>query len=302
MEESISWYQRIIVGDAGPLLRVLPTAIGRGVPLMVFSPPYNLGTTTGGGFAMSRRRSDRKQGKWGGAKTESAPNGHYRDDHGVRARGGQGGWKQPHGSGIADGYDGYDDRLPMSVYRAWLADILEAAWHALSEDGAIFFNHKPRILQGELLPVWEYVPESLRPFVRQEIVWARSGGVNFSPAFYLPTSERIMIIARPAWRLKSRGASGVGDVWRIPQERQTWHPAPFPLALVDRILETTAADLVVDPFMGSGTTAKAAQRRGIAWIGFERSADYAARAMEDIAQDGQPCASERMTHTQVSLW
>jgi DNA modification methylase len=129
----------------------------------------------------------------------------------------------------------------------------------------------------------DYVPSELKPFVRQEIIWARAGGVNATPAFYMSTHERIVIIARPAWRLRSQSASGIGDVWRIHQEASTWHPAPFPLSLALRVLETTAAPLVVDPFIGSGTTGKAAKTLGVDFIGFDRNAAYAARALSEIA-------------------
>lgn len=93
-----------------------------------------------------------------------------------------------------------------------------------------------------------------------------------------------MIFAKPDFRLKSQGASGVGDVWYIPQEASTWHPAPFPLPLATRALETVMPSLVVDPFMGSGTTAKAAVKLGIDYIGFELSEIYAKRARKEIAE------------------
>lgn len=260
----MNWRNRIVIGDAAHLLRALPHAAGP-VPLILFSPPYNLGVTTGGGEPSARM-------------------GHYADDAPMgKARGGMGKWsKASQAGGLSGGYDQTDDAMPMPVYLAWLADILDACFRALANNGAIYFNHKPRILNGQLLAAMDYVPAHLRPFVRQEIVWARAGGINFSPAFYVPTSERIIIIAKSEWRLKSKGASGVGDVWSIPQETNTWHPAPFPLALAERVLETTGSPLVVDPFMGSGTVGKAARRMGVEWIGFERSERYAIQAEAEI--------------------
>lgn len=251
----------IIVGAAE---EVLPRFPERSIPLFFFSPPYNLGNTSGGGEPAARM-------------------GHYADDAPMgRARGGMGMWnKASLPGGLSDGYDGTEDALPHADYCAWLADVLRGCWKACS--GAIFFNHKPRVLNGALVTPLDYVPPDLRPFVRQEVIWARAGGINFSPAFYLPTHERIVILARPEWRLKSKGASGMGDVWYVPQESDTWHPAPFPEALPARALESTAAPLVCDPFMGSGTTGKAARRMGRDFIGVEKSAAYAARATREIA-------------------
>ena len=74
----------------------------------------------------------------------------------------------------------------------------------------------------------------------------------------------------------------MGDVWNISCVQSSWHPAPFPLPLAERVMETVRPALVCDPFMGSGTTAKAAKRYGIDWMGCEKSAAYAARATLEI--------------------
>jgi adenine-specific DNA-methyltransferase len=84
------------------------------------------------------------------------------------------------------------------------------------------------------------------------------------------------------------------DVWQFPKvtsgkdrssDERTPHPAQFPLAVIDRIVKCSshAGDIVLDPFIGSGTTAEAALRNGRNVIGFEISANYveiAARRIE----------------------
>jgi site-specific DNA-methyltransferase (adenine-specific) len=237
-------------------LQSLPDA---SVPLFLFSPKYNLGNTTGGGMP--------------GKKF-----GHYDPAGGMAKRGGMDKWS---GGALAYGYDTDDDNMPHEEYVAWLNSILRECWRCIPETGAIFFNHKPRILSGVLVEPRDYVPSDL--IVRQRIIWARAGGVNFSPAFYLPTYEEILVIAKLGFRLKSKGASGAGDVWQIPQETSTWHPAPFPLALAQRVIETTAPAYICDPFMGRGTTAIAAGLAGIGFLGCDRSAAYVARAQRDYA-------------------
>ena len=52
------------------------------------------------------------------------------------------------------------------------------------------------------------------------------------------------------------------------------HPAPFPVSLIERIISSTNANLILDPFMGSGTTAIAASNLGRDFIGIEISPDY----------------------------
>ena len=238
----------------GDCLDVLPTLSG--VDLIVTSPPYNLGTSPhAGGF------------------------GHYRD--GLSSGGGRARkWDGRGAQGI--GYDDHDDAMPYQEYRDWQREVLLAAWGALSDTGAVFYNHKPRVQSDTL-----WTPFDLNPGlpVRQIVTWARAGGTAFSPANYVPTSEWIVIFAKPDWRLASRSASGVGDVWRIPQDANPDHPASFPLGLPARAIETTSPELVVDPFAGSGTTLRAAKDAGVRSIGIEKSEAYCEIAAKRLTQD-----------------
>jgi modification methylase len=61
------------------------------------------------------------------------------------------------------------------------------------------------------------------------------------------------------------------------------HPAPFPVALIDRIIASTSARIVLDPFMGSGTSAIAALQNGRDYVGIELSEVYCKMAEERIA-------------------
>lgn len=247
----------------GDCREILPTLAEGSVDMVFTSPPYNLGTTTGGGFPAKKL-------------------GHYDPAASYRERGGHGKWG---GGALADGYDDYDDAMPMDAYIEWQKDMLRECWRVLSNAGAIYYNHKPRVLDGIALLPLAYNPDLP---VRQIVIWARAGGVNFSPVAYLPTHEWIVILARANFRLRDKGASGVGDVWRIPQESSTDHPAPFPLALPMRAIETTTCATVLDPFMGSGTTGIACLRQGRKFIGIERNArffDAARRRLDaEIAQ------------------
>lgn len=104
-----------------------------------------------------------------------------------------------------------------------------------------------------------------------------------------------MIIAKPDFHLTSRSASGIGDVWTIAQESNTWHPAPFPLALAERVIDTTMPAFVVDPFMGRGTTAVAAKKFGVGYLGNDKSAGYAEKARAWVAR------TRKMTLRQATI-
>jgi modification methylase len=63
------------------------------------------------------------------------------------------------------------------------------------------------------------------------------------------------------------------------------HPAPFPIALPNRCIESTNAQIILDPFVGSGTTALAARRLGRKYIGIEISPEYCAMAETRLSSE-----------------
>jgi adenine-specific DNA-methyltransferase len=81
-----------------------------------------------------------------------------------------------------------------------------------------------------------------------------------------------------------------GSVWRFPIERERDHPAQKPLALMGQIVAISSrpGDLVLDPFMGSGTTLVAAKRAGRKAIGIEREEKYCEAAANRLAQGALP--------------
>jgi modification methylase len=117
--------------------------------------------------------------------------------------------------------------------------------------------------------------------VRQIIIWKRKGGINFNSGYFLPTYEVIYLIAKPEFKLAPK-ANAFGDVWEFKQEMKNDHPAPYPVALIDRIIHSTFAKNILDPFMGSGTTAIASLLNKRDYTGIELSPDYCAMANERI--------------------
>jgi DNA modification methylase len=169
--------------------------------------------------------------------------------------------------------------MTHTTYVEWQKQVLLECWRLLSDRGAIFYNHKPRIQDGELKTPFEMNPGLP---VRQVIIWCRDGGTNFSPTFYLPTHEWIVVFAKSGFRLKNKGASGVGDVWMVPQERKNPHPAPFPVELPRRAIASVGPGSVLDPFSGSGSVALACAKAGIPFVGIEIEAkwiDYSIRRL-----------------------
>jgi site-specific DNA-methyltransferase (adenine-specific) len=205
------------------------------VDLVITSPPYNMGTQTNGAKACSRSTSN-----WSGSKL------------------------------FTDGYGVFDDAMPHSQYVNWQREVLAQCMRVIKPTGAIFYNHKWRI-QGGLLDMRQSVVEGFP--VRQVIIWDRGSCNNHNRSFFAPQSEVIYMIAKRRFYLK-QSATQYGDVWRIPPESGSSHPAPFPLALPERMISSTTAQIILDPFVGRGTTARAAQRLGRRYLGCDINPDY----------------------------
>ena len=226
----------------GDCLETMKKMPDKSVDLIVTSPPYNLKNSTGNGM-----KPCTTSGKWAGAA-------------------------------LQNGYSHYDDNMPIDEYNNWQHTCLLEMWRLLKEDGAIFYNHKWRVQAG-LLQDRNEIVKGLP--VRQIIIWKRKGGINFNPGYFLPTYEVIYLIAKPDFKLVPK-ANAYGDVWEFTQEMKNGHPAPFPVALIDRIISSTNAQIVLDPFMGSGTTAIAAIMNKRHYIGIELSPEYCQMAKERI--------------------
>jgi modification methylase len=180
---------------------------------------------------------------------------------------------------LASGYAEHDDAMPHAEYVAWQHEVVRLCWNTLADDGAIFYNHKPRVGGDRVRLPLELVPDDLP--VRQVVVWDRGSGFNRQRTYYVPTHEWVLIVAKPAWRTNTRS---IDDVWRIPFETGGEHPAPFPLRLASRAVESTDAALVVDPFAGSGTSLLAARKAGRRAVGIELSERYCEIAAKRLAQ------------------
>lgn len=182
---------------------------------------------------------------------------------------------------LINGYATYDDNMPYDEYCEWQKKCLKEMMRLLKDDGAIFYNHKWRVQNGLIQDRREIIADFP---VRQIIIWRRKGGINFNAGYFLPTYEVIYLIAKKDFKLVPK-ASRYGDVWEFMQEQKNSHPAPFPVALIDRIVSSTNAQIILDPFMGSGTTAVVAQGLKRNFIGIELSKEYCEMAEKRLKKN-----------------
>nr|WP_249420240.1 site-specific DNA-methyltransferase [Rhabdothermincola salaria] len=212
------------------------------------------------------------------------------------------------------------DGVPASYleYLEMLRDVFAECARVLEPGGRIAVNvanlgRKPyRSLSADVIRILQ---DDLGLLLRGEVVWQKAEGASGSCAWgsyrsatnpvLRDITERIVIASKGrfdrALSAKKRQTKGLPhrstigtddfmaltlDVWSIPPEsaRRVGHPAPFPVELPEKLIRlyTFADDLVLDPFMGSGSTLAAAARLGRRYVGYDLDPTYVDIARERV--------------------
>lgn len=192
----------------------------------------------------------------------------------------------------------YSDKLPEDEYRKMLEKVFKECKRVLKETGSIFVNIKNRYDKDRIItPFWieEYFKDMyLKNVIIWNFDWGGSTSKRFAPRYeyiywftkhksrYKFNLDDVKIPAlnyRPD-RYKSL-LKNPSDVWRISMvsgnsDERTAHPAQYPESLIKRIVlcSTDKGDVVLDPFMGSGTSAVVAKKLNRNYLGYELQQDY----------------------------
>ena len=211
---------------------------------------------------------------------------------------------------IGKQYASYCDRLPVDEYLNWSREWLSFIPKVLKKDGSFLLNlgyfEVPG--KGRNVPIPYLLWDKIDMYLLQEIVWNYGAGVackkmlsprNEKWLWYVMDPTRYTFnldaIRDPDVKYPNQKKNGKlrcntlgknpSDVWQIAKvtsganrssvEREN-HPAQFPTDLVDRIIlgMTNEQDIILDPFLGSGSTAISALSHGRKCIGFEISEEY----------------------------
>jgi modification methylase len=139
-----------------------------------------------------------------------------------------------------------------------------------------------------------------------EIIWQKARGASGSCAWGSWMSakaprlrdlhEYLLVFAKQSFSRPDKGESNIGkqefmdatlSVWEIPPEsaKKIGHPAPFPVPLAERVIRLYSyrGDVVLDPFMGSGTTCVAAKQTGRHYLGYDIESKYLNLAEKRLA-------------------
>ncbi len=201
----------------------------------------------------------------------------------------------------------YDDNLSMDAYLQLIRDVASEVYRTLRPGGRYVVNvanlgRKPYI---PLHALFYQLHTEVGFLPMGEIIWRKSAGANGSCAWgswmsaksprLRDVHEYLLVFAKQLYSRPDKGVSDVErdefmastlSVWDIRAEyaKRVGHPAPFPVELAKRVIHlySYVDDVVLDPFVGSGTTCVAALQTKRHYVGYEVDADYCALAQKRI--------------------
>ncbi len=193
----------------------------------------------------------------------------------------------------------YESDLGMEDYLAMIRNVGKEVHRTLVPGGRYVINianlgRKPYI---PLHALFYEIHREIGFLPMGEIIWQKGKGASGSCAWGSWMSakaprlrdlhEYLLVFARDRFERPDKGNSDIErddfmastlSIWNIPPEsaRRVGHPAPFPLALAERVIKlySYTGDVVTDPFNGSGTTCIAARQAGRHFVGYDVSSEY----------------------------
>jgi len=204
----------------------------------------------------------------------------------------------------------YDEDLTLKEYLEFLRKVIMETYRVLVYGGRACVN-VANLGRKPYLPLSDYLSQMMLEIgfqMRGEIIWYKGAGAGVSMAWgswcsaanpvLRDTHEYILVFSKGSFSRKKPAGKvdtitrdqfmeWTKSVWMLNPEsaKKVGHPAPFPVELPYRLIQlySFSGDIVLDPFMGSGSTAIAALKSGRKYVGYEIDPLYIKIAEERIS-------------------
>lgn len=225
----------------------------------------------------------------------------------------------------------YEEVMPVINFTNWLVDICHEIHNLTKSNGSFLLNVGYLKVEGKgkAVPITYLLWEKVRFYLQQEIIWNYGAGVA-AKKFLSPRNEKVLwyikdendytfnldAIRDPDVKYPNQKKNGKlrcntlgknpSDVWQIAKvtsgknrssSERTDHPAQFPEDLINRMVNgfTNPGDLILDPFMGSGTTAASAMKNKRLFLGFEINPNYISTIINRLENTSKEINREKAT-------
>lgn len=201
----------------------------------------------------------------------------------------------------------YDANLDLASYLQLIERVGREVYRALQPGGRYVIN-VANLGRKPYIPLHAYfhaIHARLGFLPMGEIIWKKGQGMSNNCAWGSWRSARrpvlrdlheyLLVFAKEEYARPDRGESTLTgpefmaatlSVWEIPpaSAKKVGHPAPFPVELAERVIRlfSYTGDVVLDPFVGSGSTCMAALQTGRDWVGYEIEPTYCALAARNL--------------------
>ena len=199
----------------------------------------------------------------------------------------------------------YDEDLSLSEYLEMLKRVFTETYRILVNGGRVCIN-VANLGRKPYIPLSDYISKMMIEIgfnMRGEIIWNKAASASPSTAWgsWMSASnpilrdvhEYILVFSKGDYKRhrnkkemkmkqntiqKENFMEWTKSIWTFKAEsaKKIGHPAPFPIDLPYRLIQLYSfkTDIILDPFMGSGTTAIAALKDNKKYVGFEINQDY----------------------------
>ena len=218
----------------------------------------------------------------------------------------------------------YETAMPLADYIDWSEKWIHQVYRLCKSHGTLWLNlgYTEVPDRGRAVPITYLLWDRIPFYLVQEVVWNYGAGVAAKKMFS-PRNEKFLWLVKsldhytfnlddvrdPNVKYPNQRKNGkirvnpLGknptDVWQLPKvttgqgltgqrasPERTKHPAQFPVSVIERIVKACSnpGDMLLDPFIGSGTSAEVAIRTTRNAIGFEIKQEYVDIAVERLEQ------------------
>jgi modification methylase len=194
----------------------------------------------------------------------------------------------------------YDDDLSLSEYLQMLENVFQETYRVLVNGGRACIN-VANLGRKPYIPLSDYISQIMIKIgfnMRGEIIWQKGAGAGVSMAWgswmsasnpvLRDTHEYILVFSKGDYKRSSKDKKSTiskeqfmdwtKSVWTMNPEsaKKIGHPAPFPEELPHRLMQLLSFedDVILDPFMGSGTSAVSALKNNRRFVGYDLESEY----------------------------
>lgn len=183
-------------------------------------------------------------------------------------------------------YNTYSDNLPEEEYQKNQVEVLNELYRITKESAFCFYVHKERIKNGDIISPIEWIRKT-KWKIFQTVVLDMKSTANVDKRRFFPTHEYIYVLCKNQ-SCKLKNEHKLTSVWNVKKtpRRISGHPATFDYNIPYECIlaATNEGDIVLDCYMGTGTTAAAAMMTGRKYLGIEIDSSYCNKAEKELEQ------------------